>query len=313
MNANTQIDDLVWAFPSCRRVSGSAADGVMAILEIVFEVNGGLKTLRIYLPSTFPSVAPKMQVVGSLSHPWLDSYNRVVGCPALCSWSEYNSVLCVVVQDTLVGLQVGISPMDLAPPAYSAGAYQSTPMDHSSDTRASPNAKTVQMSDKIAMPTIPNEFPELSKLSESQLQRLEHDDVALRAHVDMVSQAPAMIALRDQLMESNARQCEENLSHETELSELRERVSKKKAALQERISEFNIRADIQSSQFTVPPENILSQLTLLINKKDLLAEENARKFVAGHLDLDSFLRDFVTDKAHFYSLSAKMSKPKVVI
>ena len=47
--------------------------------------------------------------MGHLIHPWLDCYGRVVNCPSLNGWDSITSLLDDVVQDVLLGLQVGLS------------------------------------------------------------------------------------------------------------------------------------------------------------------------------------------------------------
>ena len=117
MNAAAHIDRLLRLFPSTRRVNlPPGGEGLQAVLELVFEANDGLQTLRVYLPAEFPVAPPAMQVVGGLTHPWLDSFGRVVGCPTLVAWSPATSLLEGVVQDVLVGLQIGMTPTDLSPP-----------------------------------------------------------------------------------------------------------------------------------------------------------------------------------------------------
>jgi hypothetical protein len=121
MNSAAHVEGLIRAFPSCRRV---ASDGLhLGIFEIIFEVNGRLYTLRIYLTNDFPTMSPKMQVIGGLAHTWLDSYSRITGCPTLNSWNGNASMLDSVVQDILLGLQLGVTSSqsmdnDSPPPAY---------------------------------------------------------------------------------------------------------------------------------------------------------------------------------------------------
>jgi hypothetical protein len=89
-----QIRDLSNAFPSVKRPN---QDDNM--FELVFEIDRKYNTLRIYLPSDFPTSKPGitkfmsiikiltilniilvLQVIGPVIHPWLDQYKRVVGC-----------------------------------------------------------------------------------------------------------------------------------------------------------------------------------------------------------------------------------------
>ena len=62
---------------------------------------GGRVTLRVFLPDTFPTDPPSMNLVevsplGALVHPWLDHSQHVVGCEALRAWSVKKSSLVVV-------------------------------------------------------------------------------------------------------------------------------------------------------------------------------------------------------------------------
>jgi Modifier of rudimentary (Mod(r)) protein len=280
-----------------------------AVLEIVFEVNNALKTLRIYLDDSFPASAPKMQVIGNLSHPYLDPYNRVINCPHLVNWSPRTSMLSDVVQLVLVGLQVGISTTTsttstpIPPPQYS----QQYPV---TTHHAAPNSPSTTASMAVSspvIPSIPNEFPELANLSEFQLQRLLNDDIAFGAHVDGVSKIDSLVSFRDEIIASNIRQCEETLSREEEYNCMRKTVADKQATLRSKVNDFNIQSDIQSSQFIVPTENILTHLNLLKEEKDSTAEKMAREFVEGRLDLDDFLKDYTACKTQYHALATKLS------
>lgn len=96
-----QIQDLSGAFPSIRRPNQDNN-----LFEIVFEIDRKYNTLRIYLPSDFPSNKPVLQVLGPVVHPWLDQYKRVSGCEKLTYWTK-NTSLTEVVQETLSQLRNG--------------------------------------------------------------------------------------------------------------------------------------------------------------------------------------------------------------
>ena len=146
MNAAAHIDRLLRLFPSTRRTAlPTGSDGLQAILEIVFEANNGLRTLRVYVPSEFPVAPPTMQVIGGLTHPWLDSYGRVVGCPTLSTWSPTSSLLEAVVQDVLVGLQIGMTPTELSPPP----SYEETIL--ASAGNQGPSAVPLQSSGQVSL------------------------------------------------------------------------------------------------------------------------------------------------------------------
>jgi hypothetical protein len=62
---------------------------------------GDRVTLRVFLPDTFPTDPPSMNLVevsplGALVQPWLDHSQHVVGCEALRAWSVKKSSLGVV-------------------------------------------------------------------------------------------------------------------------------------------------------------------------------------------------------------------------
>lgn len=305
-SSDLQISLLMRAFPSARRV---AAGDEKAIFEIIFDVNGGLKTLRIYLSHDFPTSPPKMQVVGALTHPWIDAYSRVNGCPTLYSWNRNTSTLDEVVQDILVGLQVGIttsSAMNPPPPSYDEAMDISSSLPELSGPSSSSPGPNKQR-DSLSVPSIPHEFPELANLSEAQLQRLLDDDVAFQAHVSRISEVDAMISLRDLQRASNKSLAEAAVAREQELKDLRNAVVAKQELLRERVKQFVIDSDTTTSKFLMPRENIISQLNIERAEKDRAAEELADAFHQGKVDLDTFLRDYIRDKTQYYAIAAKIA------
>lgn len=68
------VADLVACFPSIRRPNNDDSS-----FEFSFEIDRNLNTLRVWLPSDFPSTKPMLQIVGPVQHPWLDQFKRVSG------------------------------------------------------------------------------------------------------------------------------------------------------------------------------------------------------------------------------------------
>jgi hypothetical protein len=64
----------------------------------------------------------------------------------------------------------------------------------------------------LALPEIPRSFPELDSLTDVQLERLLHDDVALEAHVEThVASVQTMRSMIEELRTSNAEAASNNL------------------------------------------------------------------------------------------------------
>jgi hypothetical protein len=78
------IADLAACFPSIRRPNNDDSS-----FELAFEADRKLNTLRIWLPSDFPSNKPVLQVLGPVQHPWLDQYKRVSGCDKVSLLSSH--------------------------------------------------------------------------------------------------------------------------------------------------------------------------------------------------------------------------------
>jgi hypothetical protein len=68
------------------------------------------------------------------------------------------------------------------------------------------------MKTSTAVPAIPNEFPELTNLSEAQLQRLLDDDLAFQTHVEHYAYVEVMLHRRDEIRERNKKKCEDNIA-----------------------------------------------------------------------------------------------------
>ena len=68
------LRELRSAFPSLRRPNNDDT-----VYELLFEVDQKYNTLRVFFSPDFPASRPVLQVVGTISHPSLDQYKRVVG------------------------------------------------------------------------------------------------------------------------------------------------------------------------------------------------------------------------------------------
>lgn len=64
---------------------------------------------------------------------------------------------------------------------------------------------------QMALPDIPQHFPELDELTEVQLERLLKDSVALDAHIAAMDSVQAMESLRDMQRETNTQTATKNL------------------------------------------------------------------------------------------------------
>ena len=93
------LRDLRSSFPSIRRPNN---DDTM--FEILFDINKQFCTLRIFVLEGFPTSRPVLQVVGNVSHPWLDSYKRVVGCEkvSIIELSSGYYIYCMLMLPTSV-------------------------------------------------------------------------------------------------------------------------------------------------------------------------------------------------------------------
>lgn len=77
----------------------------------------------------------------------------------------------------------------------------------------------------ITMPEVPLTFPELDKLTDTQLERLLNDDVALDATLSKISSVDAIQQLCDQMRESNNDHAARNLILEGDITMLQKRAN----------------------------------------------------------------------------------------
>ena len=76
------LRELRSAFPSLRRPNNDDT-----VYELLCEANKQYYTLRVFFAPDFPASKPVLRIVGSISHPWLDQFNRVIGSDKVSSQS----------------------------------------------------------------------------------------------------------------------------------------------------------------------------------------------------------------------------------
>ncbi len=68
------IKALKHSFPSIRRPNNDDN-----LFEIRFVVDGQYSSLRVIIPTDFPTTRPVLQVQGPVTHPWLDQLRQING------------------------------------------------------------------------------------------------------------------------------------------------------------------------------------------------------------------------------------------
>jgi hypothetical protein len=91
-----QLKHMKAAFPSMRRPNNDDR-----LFELRFTVDNQYNTLRITIPDDFPQSRPVYQVLGPVSHQWLDGSKLVSGCRKLNEWNPKSSSLLEITEDIL--------------------------------------------------------------------------------------------------------------------------------------------------------------------------------------------------------------------
>lgn len=207
-------------------------------------------TMRIELLPKFPEVAPTLQIRDAgVIHPWLDAQGRVVGLNDIYNWGP-NSDLGLVVQ-------AAIAEFNLHPPRLVVPSSSSSPAPSSSQPaatasngnhvgstsrgggdRQSPRGGNGSSNGFGLLPSVPDRFEELDKLSSSELQAMLDDDTKYLSLFNSLDAVATVVSLRDSITESNLTHASRNLDFKDEMDaalarveSLREEILKKRGEL----------------------------------------------------------------------------------
>eukprot|EP01031_Cornospumella_fuschlensis_P033865 gene33865-40974_t len=167
------------------------------------------------------------------------------------------------------------------------------------------NSKS-ESSSSIAMPEIPRHFPELENMTVMQLQRLLKDPVALEAHADRhVAALDMMRSMLEDLRKDNLSQATHNVLLQDELLLLRSHAIETKRSLQRAHDDYLLEHTQYVQHLNGQPEKVLASVREQQVLSEKVSEQVSEKFLAGQMDLHSFLQSYMEERTKYHTLAHK--------
>jgi hypothetical protein len=138
---------------------------------------------RRSLPVAFPEEPPIIRIIvadGSVTHPWLDAYLRVIGSPEVNSWDKtknLGAVLLSVIQHFSIVPPKFVPGPAFAPTSGGAGPQQGGQPSRGTGAAAPlpPAPAPAPPRRVLQLPQVPDSFPDLESLSLAELETLKAD------------------------------------------------------------------------------------------------------------------------------------------
>jgi len=159
---------------------------------------------------------------------------------------------------------------------------------------------------RMALPDVPVSFPELERLTDTQLQRLLNDTIALEVHVQAAESVSSMEAVRDSQREMNAQTAANNVVLGEEVNKLRQTAAELQQKLLALATEnTNIQVDIIRSEEN-KRKAAINRLRQKASDLDTSSDELGTRFVAGEIDIDKFMAEYIDGRMKYHALDTKV-------
>ncbi|CAG5128487.1 unnamed protein product [Candidula unifasciata] len=315
--------------------------------RVIFHQGSASLTILINLPSQFPSEKPVITVQPAVTHPWVDSQMKVVGCPNINNFSMHSdlgqavqAVLeefkktppAIVPQHYILGFNnptIGSAVTPSQPPLASYPGQPSYPFPGSQPhvvppplppRRAPALGAAGEMGSEssalgsFSVPNILSEFPALKDMKLYELQELMEDEDKITEMVQKVPDLVKFVQKRESLSSECVQLAKANLSKKPEIECLKETVIKKNAELDQLQADFENLCEHHltlSDQFH--PSHIQTNLKVAVMEADEESEKIAEQFLDQEMDVDEFMRSFLDKRTLCHLRRAKEEKLNQII
>lgn len=244
--------------------------------HILFHIGTQQMTLRIQLPTEFPKQQPLIWTNPTVQHNWVTDNGRIMS-PGLVNYSEHSELGQIVL--AIIRELKKNTKEHQANSLWSEGkALSSSQFNHQ------------------YFP-IPPFIPELESLSHLQVERLNVNKDILDQFVEELPQASAVV--RD--VENNVDTVEQLAKS---VQEHQQRLEAQRQNLIEKYEELNklklnwdlLNSQLQSSSQRYLPNNIEVSLQEAAATAEEESEVIAETFLAGKMDIDSFLQTYTASR-----------------
>lgn len=295
-------------------VAGSSASGA-AQASIATTTNGGVSVAQA--TAYHPPVTTNANATSSSQYgappPSYGAYSGIqpssnAGYNANDNFSAYPAAIRTSMspqQTTTYNNQPQIQANNAAASPPTISIIQAAPNNNTSKAQQK-NEEVAYSPMRMALPDVPVSFPELERLTDSQLQRLLHDTIALEVHVQAAESVASMEAVRDSQREMNAQTAANNVTLGEEVNKLRQTAVELQQKLLALANENNsiqveiIRAEENKRKAAV------NRLRQKASDLDTSSDELGTRFVAGEIDIDKFMSEYIDGRMKYHALDAKV-------
>ncbi|GAV07936.1 hypothetical protein RvY_17711-2 [Ramazzottius varieornatus] len=278
--------------------------------KIPFNVGAQTFFLDIKLSSIFPRDPPSLKLTPRGTHAWVDSSGNI-NSPKLTTFnmhSDLGKILTEIIEE--FQRNPPLMPRDFTPAESTPGASSSVypsfnlpagsvpPIPIRSDSPGTTFAPGNRIK-SIAQPlwsSVSDNFPEVNTMSNDELQALL-DNSEDQALVDKITSAPVIASLRDEvkrLTELNHSIATENLARKPFLEQKKAAVLDKYSTAGEKRKEFDdLQRELEGLMRRHDPAVIQQKVRQAGAEAEAESEAIADDFVAGKMDVDSFLSKFL--------------------
>ncbi|KAI9557041.1 Vacuolar protein sorting-associated protein 37A [Daphnia sinensis] len=257
--------------------------------HVFFRSGNSELTLKIQLPSDFPTQKPLIWINPVIQHNWVTDNGRIMS-PGLVNYSEHSDLGQIV--HSIVREMKKLPEM------------KSYPNGVRSSSETFPSASQ-QVSQQQYVP-IPPFIPELESLSRNQIKNLsEHEDI-LHQFVDELPQAETVAAdVKNHL--DNVEKIAKSIG------DLKKTLNTKRQQIlqhYETLNELKLEWDASSAQHhnlsqCYLPNNIEGSLRQAATLADEKSEEIAEVFLSGQMDVDTFLSSYTASRTESHIRKTK--------
>ncbi|KAL3188419.1 hypothetical protein MRX96_003399 [Rhipicephalus microplus] len=236
--------------------------------RIPFVAEGNSFNLEIHLPSSFPHECPVLKVTPAATHPMLDDQYHVTGVPALTAFSMHTDLGRII--------------QGHCPPLLTSSGF--------GEPSATLNSCSIPFKSSMS----PCQFPQLLKLSNSQLEELLKEDGKLQEFVDQLPEVLRSEEIRHLMVTQN-----EDLARKT--LELKPTTEQRKHLLLQKVDEVNVLKEefeqnsqvLEAQMQAYQPSTLQNNLRVATRAAEEEADTIAQQFLDGKLSTNQFLAKFM--------------------
>lgn len=259
--------------------------------RIPFVAEGNTFNLEVYLPSSFPHECPVLKVTPAATHPMLDDQYHVTGVPALTAFSMHTD-LGRIIQGILMEFQN--HPPKLSATARTFALPQVLTGPSSFGEPKIPSATLDSCSSPFKSSMSPCQFPQLVKLSNSELEELLKEDNKLEEFVEQLPEVLRSEEIRHLMVTQNEQLARKTLEHKPLTEQRKHHLLQKVDEVNVLKEEFEQNSQVLEAQMQAyHPSTLQDNLRVATQAAEEEADAIAQQFLDGKLSAEQFLAKFM--------------------